>query len=101
MRISRFPPGQADIKEREEKRKKKQGKQPAAAAASAAAEGGGGGARRVDRAVPGRGAFRVHEGYDVKLMQAEIKDGRNNNKFYIIQVPHLRLRSWRRELQTP
>ena len=56
-------------------------------AAPAAPSGGGGGrVRQPDRSVPGGASFAVHEDYDVKLMQTNIGGGRNNNKFYIIQV---------------
>ena len=63
----------------------KEGK--AAAPSPAAPSGGGGGrVRQPDRSVPGGASFAVHEDYDVKLMQTNIGGGRNNNKFYIIQV---------------
>ena len=81
--------------------KKAKGKAVAKEEAAAPSGGGGGRVRQPDRSVPGGASFAVHEDYDVKLMQTNIGGGRNNNKFYIIQVPHLRLRSWRRELQTP
>jgi predicted DNA-binding WGR domain protein len=56
--------------------------------APAASSGGGGGGRmrQADRSVPGGASLAVHEAYDVKLMQTNIGGGKNNNKFYIIQV---------------
>jgi len=38
----------------------------------------------VDRCIPGRDAYQVHEDYNTKLNQTNI--GGNNNKFYVIQV---------------
>ena len=64
-----------------------EGKGKAAPAAPAAPSGGGGGrVRQADRGVPGGASLAVHEAYDVKLMQTNIGGGKNNNKFYIIQV---------------
>ena len=59
---------------------------PSPAAPAAPSGGGGGRVRQPDRSVPGGASFAVHEDYDVKLMQTNIGGGRNNNKFYIIQV---------------
>lgn len=59
---------------------------PSAAAPATPSSGGGGRVRQPDRSVPGGASFAVHENYDVKLMQTNIGSGRNNNKFYIIQV---------------
>ena len=60
---------------------------PAVSAAPAPSGGGGGGrVRQADRSVPGGASFAVHEAYDVKLMQTNIGGGKNNNKFYIMQV---------------
>ena len=59
---------------------------PSPAAPVAPSGGGGGRVRQPDRSVPGGASFAVHEDYDVKLMQTNIGGGRNNNKFYIIQV---------------
>ena len=59
---------------------------PAAPSPAAPSGGGGGRVRQPDRSVPGGASFAVHEDYDVKLMQTNIGGGRNNNKFYIIQV---------------
>lgn len=56
----------------------------AAAAATTKAAAGGGGGRVVDREVPSRESYKVHDDWTVKLNQTNV-DG-NNNKFYIIQM---------------
>ena len=62
---------------------------PKAPASTVSTPGGGGtpgGGRRVDRSVPGAGDWRVIDEWAIKLMQTNIGDGSNNNKFYIIQA---------------
>ena len=87
-------PAAAPPAAKEDKPTKKEGKAAAGPSGSSGGGGGGGGGRRVDRAVEraaaaagvGGGGWSVHADYDIKLMQADVKDGRNNNKFYVIQV---------------
>jgi len=67
-------------------------KQPAAAAAasaSAAAASSASGAskgHKPDRDVPGRDSYEIFEDRACLLNQTNITNGRNNNKFYVIQL---------------
>ena len=42
--------------------------------------------RVVDRSCPQKGSMEIYQNFTVKLNQTNIGGGKNNNKFYIIQL---------------